>query len=109
MNDRWDLSYLYKGFDDENFLRDLASLEDETKKLQAILDDDSLPPKERLEKYLDEDEKFSARVDALANFIMCTQAVDATNEAANAANDQLEVAFTSMELLSSSLTRFVAA
>ena len=108
MNDRWDLSYLYKGFDDENFRRDLASLEDETKKLQAILDDDSLPPKERLEKYLDEDEKFSARVDALANFIMCTQAVDATNEAANAANDQLEVAFTSMELLSSSLTRFVA-
>ena len=53
MSDRWDLSYLYKGFDDENFRRDLASLEDETKKLQAILDDDSLSPKERLEKYLD--------------------------------------------------------
>ena len=108
MNDRWDLSYLYKGFDDENFRRDLASLEDETKRLQAMLDDDSLPPKERLEKYLDEDEKFSARVDALANFIMCTQAVDATNEAADAANDQLMTAFTSMELLSSALTRYVA-
>ena len=45
MNDRWDLSYLYKGFDDETFRRDLSSLEEETKRLQAILDDDSLPPK----------------------------------------------------------------
>ena len=93
MNDRWDLSYLYKGFDDETFRRDLASLEEETKKLQAILDDESLSPKDRLEKYLEEDEKFSARVDALANFIMCTQAVDASNEAADAANDQLMTAY----------------
>ena len=108
MNDRWDLSYLYKGFDDEAFRRDLGSLEEETKALQAILGDESLSPKERLEKYLDEDEKFSACVDALANFIMCTQAVDAANEAADAANDRLMAAFTSMELLSSALTRFVA-
>ena len=108
MNDRWDLSFLYKGFDDETFRRDLGSLEGETKKLQAILDDESLPPKERLEKYLDAEEAFSARVDALANFIMCTQAVDATNEAADAANDQLMNAFTAMELLSSALTRYVA-
>ena len=108
MNDRWDLSYLYKGFEDETFRRDLASLEDETKRLKAILDDESLSPKNRLEKYLDEDEKFSARVDALANFIMCTQAADATNEAADAVNDQLMNAFTSMELLSSALTRFIA-
>ena len=107
MNDRWDLSFLYKGFDDETFRRDLGSLEGETKKLQAILDDESLPPKERLEKYLDAEEAFSARVDALANFIMYTQAVDATNEAADAANDQLMNAFTAMELLSSALTRYV--
>ena len=33
MNDRWDLSYLYKGFEDETFRRDLGSLEEEAKKL----------------------------------------------------------------------------
>ena len=108
MNDRWDLSYLYQSFEDESFRRDLESLPKEVERLQALLADESLSPLERLEMFQEEDEKLSARVDALANFIMCTLAVDATNAAACAANDQLEVAFTSLELLSSAVTRFVA-
>ncbi len=108
MNDRWDLSYLYQGFEDEAFRNDLDSLTGDVEKLQALLSDESIPPRERLEQFLDADEKLSAKVDALANFIMCTLAVDATNAAACAANDQLEAAFTSLELLSSAVTRYVA-
>lgn len=109
MNDRWDLSYLYKGFDDEALKKDLASLPLEVERLQALLANKSLSPVDCLERFLDENEKLSARVDGLANFIMCTLAVDATNADACAANDQLEVAFTSLELLSSAVTRYVAA
>ncbi len=108
MNGCWDLSYLYKSFSDEAFRRDLESLPKEAERLQALLSDESLPAGEKLERFLEEDEKLSARVDALANYIMCTQAVDAENEEANAANDQLEAAFTSLSLLSSACTRFVA-
>lgn len=109
MNDRWDLSYLYNGFDDEALKKDLASLPLEVDRLQSLLADKSLSPVDCLERFLDENEKLSARVDGLANFIMCTLAVDATNADACAANDQLEVAFTSLELLSSAVTRYVAA
>ena len=108
MNDRWDLSYLYKDFEDESFKKDLTSLPEEVEHLQTILADESLSPKDSLEQFMDGNEKLSAKVDALANFIMCTLAVDATNAAACAANDQLESAFTSLSLLSSALTRRVA-
>lgn len=106
--DRWDLSYLYSGFDDEQFKSDLASLGDEAKTLMAKLQDTGLPAAQLIEKAVEGSEQISAKVDKLANFIQCTQAVDATNEAANAAMDQLMVAFTALQLASSALTRAVA-
>lgn len=108
MNDRWDLSYLYKGFDDEAFRRDLESLPQEVERLQALIADESLTPLKKLECFQEEEDKLSARVDALMNFTMCTLAVDATNAEACAADDQLMTAFTSLEMLSSAFTRFVA-
>ena len=39
MNPNWDLSYLYKGFDDPAFLADLKRFPEEIKVEQAILDD----------------------------------------------------------------------
>ena len=53
MNDRWDLSYLYQSFEDEAFRRDLESLPAEIERLQGLLSDESLPPRERLEQFLD--------------------------------------------------------
>lgn len=49
MNPNWDLSYLYKGFDDPAFLADLKRFPEEIKVEQAILDggDD---PQTKLEK-----------------------------------------------------------
>ena len=106
MNDRWDLSYLYKSFEDEAFRRDLSSLPEEAARLQALLADASLSSLEKLERFQEEEEKLSAKVDALMNYTQCTLAVDAT--AACAADDQLMSAFTDLEMLSSALTRFVA-
>ena len=108
MNDRWDLSYLYKSFEDEAFRRDLSSLPEEAARLQALLADASLSSLEKLERFQEEEEKLSAKVDALMNYTQCTLAVDATNAAACAADDQLMSAFTDLEMLSSALTRFVA-
>ena len=108
MNDRWDLSYLYGSFEDEAFRRDLSSLPEEAARLQALLADASLSSLEKLERFQEEEEKLSAKVDALMNYTQCTLAVDATNAAACAADDQLMSAFTDLEMLSSALTRFVA-
>lgn len=106
--DRWDLSCLYPDFDDETFKADLASLPAEAEKCQALLKDESLSPAERLEKLAEVNEKISAKVDRLANFIQCTQAVDATNEKANAAMDQLMMAFNVLELAGSATARCMA-
>ena len=92
MNDRWDLSYLYKSFEDEAFRKDLASLPEDIEKAKAFLEDASVPDAEKLEKLVSENDRLSAKVDALANFVQCTLAVDATNAAACAADDQLMAA-----------------
>ena len=106
--DRWDLTYLYPDFDDEQFKADLASLKEDAKKGMALLEDASLTRLVRLEQAVAHAEQVSAKVDRLANFIQCTLAVDATHEKANAAMDQLMMAFTELELSSSALSRFVA-
>ena len=108
MNDRWDLSYLYHSFEDEAFRKDLASLPEDIEKARAFLEDVSVPDAEKLEKIVAENDRLSAKVDALANFVQCTLAVDATNAAACAADDQLMNAFTALEMVSSGMTRFVA-
>ena len=107
-NDRWDLSYLYKGFDDEQFKADLASLKEEAKKGMELLEDPSLSRLEKLEKAVARSEQISAKVDRRMNFISCTQSVDATNEQADTAMDQLMVIFTDLQLASSALARFAA-
>ena len=47
MNPNWDLSYLYKGFDDPAFLADLKRFPEEIKVEQAILDGKTEVEKER--------------------------------------------------------------
>ncbi len=106
--DRWDLSCLYPGFDDDRFKADLASLKDDAQTGIALLQDESLTRLARLEQAVAHSEQVSAKVDRLANFIYCTSAVDAANEQADAAMDQLSLAFTELELSSSALARFVA-
>ena len=50
MNDRWDLSYLYKSFDEDAFRNDLASLKEDAESGMAQLQDASLSPRVKLEQ-----------------------------------------------------------
>ena len=106
--DRWDLSCLYPDFDDTKFKADLASLKDDAQKVTSPLQDDSLTRREKLEQAVSEEEQVSAKLERLNDFISATLAVDATNEKANAAMDQLMVAYTDLELAKSALVRFAA-
>ena len=108
MTDRWDLSYLYKGFDDPEFASDLSTLPEDARALSALLEDGEISEQERLERVVERGEMLSRKADALSNFIQCTLAVDATNEAANAAMDRLMTAWTEISLVSSATIRFVA-
>jgi len=72
MNPNWDLSYLYKGFDDPAFLADLKRFPEEIKVEQAILDggDD---PQTKLEKLTDQQEVLGALSDRLSSFCSLTR------------------------------------
>lgn len=78
MNPNWDLSYLYKGFDDPAFLADLKRFPEEIKVEQAILDSGD-DPQTKLEKLTDQQEVLGALSDRLSSFCSLTQAVDANN------------------------------
>ena len=108
LQERWDLSYLYTGFEDERFRADMASMPGEAEKLQSILKQEGLTPAERLERLVQASEEISRKADALGNFIQCTLAVDAENQQANAAWDQLLPAYNLLQLARSAMIRCVA-
>ena len=87
-NGRWDLSYLYDGFEDEAFRRDLESLREDGERIRGILDG-TADRKTLLEQLAEVSEDLSCRMDRLGNYIWCTLAVDAMNPQAGAAMDQL--------------------
>ena len=106
--DLWDLSYLYKSFEDEAFKGDMESLKQDAAAIKALLeaaDDDETA---KLKKLMAAREALDAKVDRLSNYISCTLAVDATNQAAGLADDQLMAAFTALTPLYSGIARFVA-
>ncbi len=107
MNDRWDLAYLYAGFEDESFKKDLSGLTEEGQALKKLLEED-LPEREKLEKLVLCSEELNAKLERLGLFISCTLAVDATNEAANQADDQMNMIYTELQPVFSALERFVA-
>ena len=106
--DQWDLGYLYSGFEDEAFRRDMDSLKGEGENLRAILEDEALPEAEKLVKLTEATEALSAKIDRLGLFISCTLATDATNAAANQADDRFNAVFTVLDPVFSAITRFTA-
>ena len=72
MKNTWDLSFLYKSFEDEAFQADLARLPEAIAEEKALLDSD-LPVQEKLEKLMDADEALSLLMDRLFNFAGITQ------------------------------------
>ena len=106
MKNTWDLSFLYKGFEDEAFLKDLARLPEAIAEQKAILDSD-LPTLEKLEKLMDADEDLSCLLDRLFNFTGLTLATDASNGTAQQYEDKLSVIANDASLVGSAITRFV--
>ena len=54
MNDKWDLGYLYNGFDDEHFLSDLDSLKEDGEALTRLLADETVPDDKKMEMLVGE-------------------------------------------------------
>ena len=90
MKNTWDLSFLYKSFEDEAFQADLARLPEAIAEEKALLDSD-LPVQEKLEKLMDADEALSTLMDRLFNFAGLTLATDANNGTAQQYEDKLSV------------------
>ena len=106
MKNTWDLSFLYKGFEDEAFLADLARLPEAIAEQKAILEAE-LPVQEKLEKLMDADEALSCLMDRLFNFSGLTLATDASNGTAQQFEDKLSVIANDASLVGSAITRFV--
>ena len=107
MQDRWDLSFLYQGFEDPAFQRDLGRAVELMDAVDAALKTENVSDAERLEAILDTDEALSAVIDRLWSFVGLTLSVDATNETAARYDDRLSMMGNRMSLLTSAAVRFV--
>ena len=106
MKNTWDLSFLYKSFEDEAFQADLARLPEAIAEEKTLLDSD-LPVQEKLKKLMDADEALSLLMDRLFNFAGLTLATDANNGTAQQYEDKLSVIANDASLVGSAITRFV--
>lgn len=107
MERTWDLSFIYSGFDDPQFLADVEALPGMTKAQQAILDDPDLDDRTRLEKLMDANEELSVVIDKLYSMCELTLAVDAGNAVAAQYEDKLAVILNEVSLVGSAITRYV--
>ena len=106
MKNTWDLSFLYKGFEDEAYLADLAKWPEMIAAQKALLDSD-LPVQEKLEQLMDSSEAMSALVDRLYGFTSLTLSTDANNGTAQQYEDKLALIANDASLVGSAITRFV--
>ncbi len=106
MNDRWDLSFLYAGFDDPKYEADLKTLQEKITSFGKLLETsgDDLA---KLESLMDADEEINRLLEHLSLFCEMTLAVDANNLDAARCEDKLNLIFNDLRLLHSALTRYV--
>ncbi|MCH5286426.1 MAG: M3 family oligoendopeptidase [Christensenellaceae bacterium] len=104
-NGTWDLSFLYKGFDDPQLQADLAAIPEMLEGLRAILASDE-DDKTKLERLMDAQEALSARTDRLS-YVFMVLAVDATNATAAKYDDRLSLIFNDARLVGSAITRYI--
>ena len=107
MKNTWDLSYLYKSFEDEAFAADLARCPAMLDQQQALLDDASLDALTKLEQLVTLDEEISALSDRVYSFVSMTLATDANNGPAQQYADKLALIGNKGRLIGSAITRFV--
>ncbi len=103
----WDLTVLYKDFDDPKIEADFARLKELCEKAQGTLKREDLDARAKLEACANEQEELSRLSSALGEFAYLTLATDATNEKAQNLMDRLEFFSVQLDLLSSALTRYI--
>ena len=100
----WDLSVLYKGFEDENINKDFEQLKKMVEEAPALMQGDE---KNALENCADAFESISALTSKLFSFASLTLATDANNETAQQLMDQLMKFYVQISLLNSAYVRYV--
>ncbi len=106
MNDRWDLSFLYSGFDDPQYEADLKALQEKIAAFGKLLEttgDDCT----KLETLMDADEEINRLLEKLSLFAGMTLAVDANNMDAARYDDKLNLIYNDLRLTLSAMIRYV--
>ena len=103
----WDLTVLYKDFDDPKIEEDFALLKRLCEEAQAELEKKDAEPRALLETAVARSEEISRLFSNLASFANLTLATDAQNEKAQNLMDKLEIFSVKLELLSSALVRYI--
>lgn len=105
----WDLTRLYRDFDDPRLMRDFEAIETRAPQEAQALDSaqrgaDAVPVIERALQALNELTDISIRLDGM---LMLTRSVDATNARAGALMDRFFAAMNQMSRLTSALSRYL--
>ena len=100
----WDLSVLYKSFDDENINKDFDQLKKLVEEGASLMQGDT---KTALENCADAFETISALTSKLFSFASLTLSTDANNETAQQLMDQLMKFYVRISLLNSAYVRYV--
>ena len=103
----WDLSVLYRDFDDPKIEEDFARLKELSETARDTLQREDLDPRAMLETCVSQQEELSRLSASLGEFAYLTLATEATNERAQNLMDRLEIFSVQLELLSSRLTRYI--
>ena len=103
----WDLTVLYKDFDDPKIERDFDALKKLCEEAQAAFKNKDQAPRAFLEESVGRSEEISRLFSALTSFASLTLAADASNEKAQKLIDQLEMFSVQLSLLSSALERYI--
>ncbi|MBQ9264358.1 MAG: M3 family oligoendopeptidase [Clostridia bacterium] len=100
----WDLSVLYKDFDDPQIEKDFETLKNLCGQAAGLMTGDH---KTALENTTDAMEEISRLTSSLSSFASLTLATDATNERAQQLMDRIMVFSVQLSLLSSALVRYI--
>lgn len=110
MDHTWDLSVLYKGFNDEAIAQDIQRMNETADRLEAVLSassDVSAQTVKILEAATDCNEQLSALLEKLFSYASLVLSCDATNSDAQKMMDSLEMMVVRLQLISSEMDRFV--
>ena len=103
----WDLTVLYKDFDDPAIEKDFDRLKALSALLREKMSREGVSPREMLEECAEDMEEISRLSSNLGEFAGLTLATEAGNQRAQKLMDRLEVFSVQLSLLSSQLTRYI--